>query len=419
VLTVTLITVAVGTGPAAASPSPSAAAPVPCPIVPVTPRPPAVPSPLPTHEPGWPAIGGDQLATTGLAVPAGSPALPTVLSASSWLVADMDSGAVLGACAPHAYAAPASLQKLLLALAVLPKLNPADVVTVTAEDLNYEPGSSSVGLVLGGQYTVETLWLGLLLNSGNDAANVLARLGGGDAGQAGGLRLMNDTAEEIGALDTHAETPSGLDGPGQVTSAYDLALITRALFERDDFRRYVATRKTDIPAQPHLVEMPESKRQGYQIQNDNRLLLNYPGALGGKTGFTDIARHTFVGAAERDGRRLVVTLLGAEHQPVRTWQQAAALLDWGFATAPGSSVGELVAPGEAQKLVEAAYASPEPTPMPAAATSPGASSRPALVGGIVLAVLFVAVWLGVLLVASRRRSVSPPPAPAPPPPDPS
>jgi D-alanyl-D-alanine carboxypeptidase (penicillin-binding protein 5/6) len=410
VLTVTLTTVVAGTGPAGAAPSPSAA-PVPCPVVPVTPQPPAVPSPLPTHDPGWPAIGGEQLATTGLAVPAGSPPLPTVLSASSWVVADLDSGAIVGACAPHAYAAPASLQKLLLALAVLPKLNPTDVVTVTAEDLNYEPGSSSVGLLLGGQYTVETLWLGLLLNSGNDAANVLARLGGGEAGQPGGMRLMNDKAEEIGALDTHAETPSGLDGPGQVTSAYDLALITRALFERDDFRRYVATRKADIPAQPQLVALPEKKRLGYQIQNDNRLLLNYPGALGGKTGFTDIARHTFVGAAERDGRRLVVTLLGAEHQPVRTWQQAAALLDWGFATAPASSVGQLVAPGEAQTLVKAAYASPEPTPVPAAAAAGGAnSSRPALIGGVVLAGVFVVVWLGVLLFASRRRPAAAPAA---------
>ena len=239
---------------------------MPCPIVPVAPQPPApTPSPLPTHDPGWPAIGGETLATTGLAVPDGAPPLPTVLSATSWVVADLDSGDVVGACAPHAFAAPASLQKLLLALAVLPKLNPADVVTVTAEDLNYEPGSSSVGLLLGGQYTVETLWLGLLLNSGNDAANVLARLGGGAAGVTGGLKAMNDKAEEIGALETHAETPSGLDGPGQATSAYDLALITRELFEREDFRRYVSTRAADMPAQPHLVELPETQAPGLPV----------------------------------------------------------------------------------------------------------------------------------------------------------
>ena len=178
-------------------------------------------------------------------------------------------------------------------------------------------------------------------------------------------------------------------------------------FARDDFRRYVATKAADMPAQPHLATLPEKKRQGFQIQNDNRLLSNYPGALGGKTGFTDIARHTFVGAAERDGRRLVVTLLGAEHQPVRTWQQAAALLDWGFAVPKGGSVGQLVAPGEAQTLVEAAYASPEPTPPPGAAAAARAtvpaSGRGALIGGVVLAATFVGVWLGVLLLTSRRR----------------
>src|SRR5690606_36747038 len=120
----------------------------------------------------------------------------------------------------------------------------------------------------------------------------------------GGVRRMNDLARRLGAYQTHAVTPSGLDGPGQFTSAYDLALIARPLFEREDFLRYVATERARIPPQP-----PEDP-DGFEIQNQNGLLLNYPGAIGGKTGFTQLARHSFVGAAERDGRRLVVTLLG-------------------------------------------------------------------------------------------------------------
>src|SRR5690606_40823005 len=147
-----------------------------------------------------------------------------------------------------------------------------------------------------------------------------------------------------------------------------LALIARALIAPEHSRPSAPTRTADLPAQPHPA-LPKSRTRGFQIQNDNRLLTEYPGALGGKTGFTDIARHTFVGAAERDGRRLVVTLLGAEHRPVRTWEQAAALLDWGFATAPGSSVGKLVEPGEAERLLAAALATPSPrvaAPAPAA-----------------------------------------------------
>ena len=120
-----------------------------------------------------------------------------------------------------------------------------------------------------------------------------------------------------------------------------------------------------------MPAQPPRDLNGYQIQNDNRLLFEYPGALGGKTGFTDIARHTYVGAAERNGRRLVVSVLGAEIRPVRAWQQGAGLLDWGFSLPRGAQVGHLVVPGEADKLV----APPEPTPEPAADAGRGAAAR--------------------------------------------
>jgi len=316
----------------------SAPAYVKCPVAKIKPpanRPPR-PSP-PPHQQS--TVGGEGLATAGLTVPEGAPPVPgDKLSATSWLVADLDTGEVLGACGPHEYGTPASVQKLLLVAAVMPKLDPKQVVTVTKSDMNFEPGSSAVGLLQGGKYSVATLWLGLLLQSGNDAANVLARLGGGAAGQKGGVAAMNAEARRLGAFETHAVTPSGLDGRGQFTSAYDLALIARACFARDDFRRYVATRTAQVPAQPGA--------KGFPIWNDNQLLHQYPGALGGKTGYTDLARHSFVGAAERGGRRLLVTLLGAESRPLAGWQQGAALLDWGFALPDGASVGQLVARGQ-------------------------------------------------------------------------
>jgi len=87
---------------------------------------------------------------------------------------------------------------------------------------------------------------------------------------------MNAEARHLGALDTHAATPSGLDGPGQFTSAYDLALIGRVCFDRADFRRYALARTAQIPAQK------SPKTGGFQIQNENRLIFNYPGALGGQ-----------------------------------------------------------------------------------------------------------------------------------------
>lgn len=394
-------------GVTAGHPAPAAAqdsGEVPCPRVeledpPETPPPPEPPP----HAPGDRELGGPALATAGLVIPPSAPE-PPALTARTWLVADLDTGAVLGACGPHEYGIPASTQKLLLAAAFMDKLDPDQVVEVTRADLDFEPGSSAVGLVEGGKYTVETLWLGLLLNSGNDAANVLARLGGGEDGVAGGLRAMNEEARRLGAYQTHAATPSGLDGPGQFTSAYDLALIARKLFDREDFLRYAQTERADIPAQPDA----KVEAEGFQIQNDNGLLLNYPGALGGKTGYTDLARHSFVGAAERDGRRLVVTLLGAERIPLPGWEQAAALLDWGFALPPGASVGRLVEPEELAEVATSSTqqptAPPPTTTAPVAAPESGAGMvNAATVGGGLFVVATLAM-VGLALVSRRRRS---------------
>ncbi|RIV37438.1 D-alanyl-D-alanine carboxypeptidase family protein, partial [Micromonospora radicis] len=270
---------------------------------------------------------------------------------------------------------------------------------VTDADLDIEPGSSAVGLVAGGRYRVETLWLGLLLRSGNEAANALARLGGGADGMAGGLRAMNEQARLLGAYQTHAATPSGLDGPGQFTSAYDLALIARACFDDGHFRRYAATREAAIPAQPR------QRATAFTIDNDNQLLYHYPGALGGKTGYTDLARHTYVGAAERDGRRLVVTLLGADVLDQRGWQQGAALLDWGFALPHAASVGVLVRPGATTASATPSAAVP-PQALPGGASGADSAGRRALAGQLRTA-SYVVLALGSTVLAlgflGRRR----------------
>lgn len=309
----------------------------PCPTVAAPTRPAGTPSPPPVG-PAEAAVGGAGLATTGLVVPAGTPTAPTV-TATSWVVADLNSGQVLGGCGPHQHRTPASVQKLLLAAALMPRLDPTTVVEVARDDLHdLDPASSLMGVVAGGRYTVEELWLGLLLQSGNDAANVLARLGGGADGREGGVRVMNEEAARLRANQTHAATPSGLDGPDQYTSAYDLALIARAAFAREDFRRYIATRAASVPSAPG--------RSALALTGDNTLLGSYPGMVGGKTGFTDLARQTYVGVAERDGRTLTVTLLGAETAPLGSLGEATALLDWGFALAPDKAVGDLVTPDQ-------------------------------------------------------------------------
>lgn len=380
------------------TPPPSAAgvaASVPCPYSSIPSIPPTPPSPV--LDPAAPAVGGAGLATTGLTVAPGTPPPPT-LSAMSWVVADLDTGEVLGACAPHLRRRPASVQKLLLAATALPKLDPAQVVEATPEDLALPKDSSAVGMIVGGKYPVSTLWLGLLLQSGNDTANALARMAGGEGGVAATVAAMNAEAHRLGADDTHAVTPSGLDAPDQLTSAYDLALIARADFAMPDFVKYDTTLVFQWPATP-----PKDPK-GFQIQNENKLLTSYEGALGGKTGFTDEARHTYVGAAQRNGRRLVVTVMGAEIVPARAWKQGTMLLDWGFALPAATSVGHLVTPQEAAVLHSPPppSAAPAATPVARPAGGTGYSIWPTLLA--IGAVLLTAAAVAVYTVIRRRRA---------------
>ncbi|GIM94267.1 D-alanyl-D-alanine carboxypeptidase family protein [Paractinoplanes toevensis] len=382
--------------------SPAAAADIPCPKPKVAKPTGIPPRPVPpADDPVNSAVGGDALATHGLVIPAGAKQPPAV-TATTWIVADLDTGEVLGACGPHVYQTPASVQKTLLAATVMDKLDPNQTITAVRSDLDIEVNSSAVGIVVGGKYKVSTLWLGLLLNSGNDAANALARTaaGGGSDGVAKTVAAMNAEAQRLGAFQTHAVTPSGLDGKGQFTSAYDLALIARKDFANADFRKYVLTRTAQMPAQPQV------KQKGFQIQNENKLIYNYPGAMGGKTGFTTVARHSYVGGAQRNGRRLVVTLLGAEAHPLRGWQQGAALLDWGFAQPADSSVGKLVTPEDvAARNAATTEAKTESTGAAKAAApavhSPGPGATTVMAAGLVALVLAGTPLL--LLLTQRRR----------------
>jgi serine-type D-Ala-D-Ala carboxypeptidase (penicillin-binding protein 5/6) len=395
---------------AATIPAPAAASPVtakardevPCPKPDV--KPPAGRPPRPTPPPDDPvqrAVGGDALATSGLVTPSGS-AKPPAVTATSWMVADLDSGEVLGGCGPHVYGTPASVQKLLLTATAMPLLSPKATTTITQGDVTIEAGSSAVGLVKGGKYNVATLWTGLLLNSGNDAANTLARMAGGKAGVAGTVAAMNAEARKLGAYQTHAVTPSGLDGPGQFTSAYDLALIARVCFDRPDFVKYALTKTFQMPAQK------AQKKGGFQIQNENKLIFGYKGALGGKTGFTTIARHSYVGGAEQNGRRLVVTLLGAEASPLRGYQQGEALLDWAFALPKDASVGKLVDPETAAPASPDGAAAP-PADKDGGATSTAARQAPrgvlTLGAAAAIAIVLAATPLLLLLTQRRRRRV--------------
>jgi D-alanyl-D-alanine carboxypeptidase (penicillin-binding protein 5/6) len=374
--------VAVGaTTPALASAP--AATPVPTP----TPEP-----PLPGQGPAGQVVGGDGMRTVGLALPAGARPLPKDISARGWVIADLDTGNVVAARDPHGRFPPASTLKWLTALTLLPKLDKRKQVVCSYTDVNVD--GTKVGLVQYGRYTVDLLFQAMLMASANDAADTLARVAGSVPST---VAAMNATARSIQAYDTHVATPSGLDGPHQLTSAYDLALIGRADMARADFRKYTAQEIGTIPAQG-------TKYHAFQFANDNKLLYNYPGAIGGKNGFTDAAHHSFIGVAKHGDRRLIVTMMYGEHKPDNISLQAGRLLDWGFALPrTAAPVGTLVSPGSPSASPTAAPASDSPVaaaPRPDAAGPGSPTTAIALLGAAALAVLLAGLAARML----RRRA---------------
>ncbi|WP_416978756.1 D-alanyl-D-alanine carboxypeptidase family protein [Streptomyces sp. T028] len=284
-------------------------------------------------------IGGARLARDGVqaAVPAG---LPQKLTARAWLVADHDTGEVLAAYRAHRRLAPASTLKMLFADALLGRLERTGRYTVTDADLADIPsGSSLVGLKPGVTYTVEQLWQGVFLRSGNDAVHVLALMNGGVAKSVAEMQAL---AADLQALDTHVVSCDGYDHTGQLSSAYDLTLFARHGLRDADFRAYCATRAADFPA---------GGRKTFRIENTDRLLSGtygvtaYKGMIGVKNGYTTHAGNTFTGAATRDGRTLLVTVLHPKSGNNTVYEETAALLDWGFgAGSSAKPVGTLVEP---------------------------------------------------------------------------
>jgi D-alanyl-D-alanine carboxypeptidase (penicillin-binding protein 5/6) len=360
VLATALCAASVTEGPAlAATPTPTAPCTVaiaPPPAIDSSERPtPGLPAPAPLPTPAQP-VGGPRMGECDNVLPPGAPAPPSVEDSVSWIIADLDTGAVLAARNPHSRQRPASLLKILTSLVVLNRLDLNTVVTGTEADAD-APGSR-VGVGPGGQYTVRQLLTGLIMNSGNDAANALARTLGGVPAT---LRDMSAQAAQLGASDTRPTSPSGLDAPGMCTSAYDLALFYRAVIRNATFAQISNTRLFDWPGRGNLP--------GFKISNDNHMLTKYPGTFGGKTGFTDDARHTRITAAQRHGRRLVVVQMRGEQHPVSMDTQAGRLLDYGFALpADTPPVGQLV-----DGLVTTS--TPEAPPVLAAST--GAADTPA------------------------------------------
>ncbi len=249
-----------------------------------------------------------------------APAMPVLaaqqpsVSAKAAVLIDADTGRVLYQKNMEQQLPMASTTKIMTALITL-EAEELDTLFVVDEAAIMVEGSS-MGLQKGDQASLRTLACGMLLPSGNDAANAAAvRIAGSLEAFA---ELMNARAQAIGMKNTHFVTPSGLDDQAHYSTAYDMALLARVALEQPSF----------LDLCSRNIAKVEFGNPPYErwLKNHNRLLQSYEGAIGVKTGYTKKSGRCLVSAAERDGVRLIAVTLNAPND----WQDHTALFDYGF-----------------------------------------------------------------------------------------
>lgn len=251
---------------------------------------------------------------------------PPAIMAGSYVLMDYTTGQILAANNEHQQRNPASLTKLMTGYVVdraidSHRITPDDVVTVGkdawAKDNPVFEGSSLMFLKAGDRVTVRDLSRGLIVDSGNDACVALADYVAG--GQPQFVSMMNDYVQKLGLKDTHFETVHGLDAPGQHSSAYDLAVLSRAIIHGE-------------PAFYHMYSEKSLTWNGITQQNRNGLLwdktLNVDGL---KTGHTSGAGFNLIASSVDGKRRLIAVIMGAD-SPKGREDQARKLLHWGQQT---------------------------------------------------------------------------------------
>lgn len=232
-------------------------------------------------------------------------------SASAYIVMEATTGRVLYGKNIHERLAMASTTKIIGALMVLEQENLDEYFMVDSDAIQVE--GSSMGLTEGDLVSLYSLACGMMLPSGNDAANAAGvRLYGSIDGF---VEAMNQKAEELGLSDTHYVTACGLDAPDHYSTAFDLAKFTRIALQNEDFA-YICSQSN------MKVKFGDPPYERW-LKNYNRLLELYPDCIGVKTGFTDDAGRCLVSAAERDGMTLICVTLNAQDD----WNLHASLYD--------------------------------------------------------------------------------------------
>ncbi len=238
---------------------------------------------------------------------------PTV-SAQSAVVLDAFTGETLFEKNADQKRTMASTTKIMTTLIALEQNDPNREIVATKEMVTVE--GSGMGLLAGDRITLQGLCYGMMLSSGNDAANTVA-LSLSDSFETF-AQEMNQKAKQIGMRNTRFVTPSGLDADGHYSTAYDMAILMQHAMKNPDFCQIAKA----VTAQVTYGNPPYKRT----LTNHHRLLKEYDGCLGGKTGFTKKSGRCLVTAAQRNGATLICVTLSAPDD----WNDHKALLDYGF-----------------------------------------------------------------------------------------
>lgn len=279
------------------------------------------------------------------------------VSATAAVVMEAETGQVLYGKNEDASMVMASTTKILTALLALESGDLDLPFTVDSDAIQVE--GTSMGLQPGDQVTLRTLACGMLLSSGNDAANAAAVRIAGSLDEF--AVLMNQRAAQLGMTGSSFVTPSGLDAQGHYTTAKDMALLTRAALQNPDFAAICSQKSMKVS-----FGNPPAARW---LSNHNRLLSEMPGCVGVKTGFTKLAGRCLVSAACRDGVTLICVTLKAPND----WDDHKKLMNWGFdqletVSLTASLAGVAVPVGGSGTAVPVAQQTPVEVVLPAEST---------------------------------------------------
>jgi D-alanyl-D-alanine carboxypeptidase (penicillin-binding protein 5/6) len=243
------------------------------------------------------------------------------LTARAALLMDASTGRILYQKEADLRLPPASTTKVMTAILTLESGHKLSESLTVSKDATRMP-ATKLYLRPGQTMTIEELLYGIMLASANDASIVLAEGIGGSVESF--TELMTKKAHEIGATNSNFTNPHGLTAPDHYSTVRDLAILFRYAMRNPLFREIIQTKFSSVSSTAMVRKKMVPRR--ISVRNHNRLLWDYDGALGGKTGYTVAAQKCFVGAVQRNGTTLIVSILGARDQ----WGDTKRLLGYGF-----------------------------------------------------------------------------------------